>query len=504
MRGRSCRDLAELSSAYVDGALGAKDRDTLLVHLVGCDSCRREVAELQRIRDLLSSTRTESAAPPTLSSRLVSIAGAESTAPLWSRPFRRTRSGGLPSTRRARRRRIAAATALLGSLVATLGGIGYAAAPAMDLRNVADPSRRAQAEFASVLTQFPLANDSVNAAVVASVSDLKTTTSAVTFPEHARGHRLHSAQALAVLQRAVQASTEVGYRGQQVVVAPRNGVTVAAQVRVVYEPGQGSQVSVQSTTGTAVVDRFVGQPAASRIVDSELMSLLYRNHNFGGATAAKVAGRNATMVEAVPKDLSSGVVARWWLDEDSGLLLWSETYEPNGALTLAWGFSSVQVGSTSTSFLQHLPPALTTPITTASLTLSNAGALSNGGWFCPDDLAGLSLVRLRTNAGHDPNVVHMVYSDGVSAISVFEERGRLVTAGLDASWDHQLKAYVRAGASSSAVWQSGGSVFTVVTDGSPALLAQAVETLPHGELLDRTTMDRVRAGWVRIVERIVG
>jgi hypothetical protein len=42
-------------------------------------------------------------------------------------------------------------------------------------------------------------------------------------------------------------------------------------------------------------------------------------------------------------------------------------------------------------------------------------------------------------------------------------------------------------------------VFTVVTGGSPTLLAEAVESLPHGGGTTQTTLDRIQAGWARIL-----
>jgi hypothetical protein len=42
-------------------------------------------------------------------------------------------------------------------------------------------------------------------------------------------------------------------------------------------------------------------------------------------------------------------------------------------------------------------------------------------------------------------------------------------------------------------------VFTVVTDGSASLLGEAVESLPHDGTTTRTTLDRIKAGWARIL-----
>ena len=114
MRKAPCADLAELRSAFVDGALDNPDRERLLGHLVDCAHCRQDVEDLRAVRALLKQSQTDPRPTPSeLSNRLVSIAGPESIAPLWARPFRRTqpllsRTGGLPSHRRIVKLRIAA------------------------------------------------------------------------------------------------------------------------------------------------------------------------------------------------------------------------------------------------------------------------------------------------------------------------------------------------------------------------------------------------------------
>lgn len=504
MRRPPCDSLAEIRSAYVDGALADADRERLLTHLVDCASCRAEVDDLIRVRRLLTQTRAGVDAPTSdLSRRLVSIAGDDSSAPLWTRPFRRTRPGTLPSARRAARLRTTAAIVVAGSVVATVGVIGYAAAPPLELGAVSDPTGRAQTEFASVLSQFPLANDSVNAAMMASSRQLSGTAPSVRPPDRGTGERLAPATALAELQRAVGAADSLAYAGRQTVVASRGATTVSAQVDVRFEPGQGSQVTVVSGQGTKVLSGFVDEPVSSRTVDGEVVSLLAKGFTFGGSTGSTVAGRSATVVEAARQDDPGAVVARWWVDDVTGLVLWHETYDATGASTLVAGFDSIEIGPGRT-FIKHLSPSLVVPAATSVLTLSTAPTLSREGWVCGSELAGLNLVRLRTDGSDQPGLLHMVYSDGVSTISVFEERGRLVQPGGDAAWDAELGAYVRNGTSTSATWQSGGTVLTVVTDGSSDLLGEAVRSLPHDPALERTTMDRVQAGWVRIYERTVG
>ncbi|GAA2110515.1 hypothetical protein GCM10009841_32660 [Microlunatus panaciterrae] len=502
MKGKSCSNLAELRSAYVDGALSPADEQLLLRHLSDCAGCRAEVAEIRQLREMLNraGASTREPSPPDLSHRLVSIAGQDAAAPLWSRPFRRTRPGALPSTRRALRRRITTVVAVVGSMVATTAGVGYAAAPPLELPAVADPSAGARAEFATMLAQLPLANDAVNAVMMVTGSSLESAADgAWPRPAPATGARLDDRANLALLERAVGAATTVGYAGMQQVTVPRTGHTISARVRATFQPGQGTQLAVSNSKGRRLVEGFVPAPATSRVVNRDLLTLLLERYPLTGVAGAEVAGRSATMLEAV--DPATRVVrARWWIDDHSGLLLWQESYDASGALIRAAGFTSVRV-SNDEGFMEHLAPRLAVPTTTATLTLSSAGELASQGWFCRDELAGLSLVRLRSGGDADPSgVLHMVYSDGLSTISVFEVRGALTAAPAGSSWDPTLAAYISDGLPRMATWQSGATVFTVVSDGPAALRRSAVRSLPHQPALSRTTMDRVQAGWSRIFD----
>ena len=503
MRKAPCADLAELRSAFVDGALDDTDRERLLNHLVDCANCRRDVEDLRAVRDVLNRTKNEpDPTPNDLSLRLTSIAGTQSVAPLWIRPFRRiqpsdsSRTGSLPSHRRTVKLRITAATMALGATVTALGAIGYAAAPR--LAAIGDPTGEAQVAFTSSLGQFPLASDALNAVMLADSDDLSASLSpTLDGPSAATGATLTPTEAQAMMQRAADAAHSVSYSGRQSFMAHRNGGVIVAQVDVDARAGQGSQVMVNNQTGQQLLKGFTPALISSRVVDDELLELLERNYRLSGTHGASVAGRASTVVMAT-RDGSNFVAARWWIDDATGIVLWQETYDRSGSVDLSFGFTSVSV-SRGDSILEHLPPRLAVPRTSTSLTLSSATELNASGWSCVRHLAGLSLVRIRSDRAGNPDTVHLVYSDGLTTMSVFEQRGRLTVVPEGSQWDAALGAHVRRGASSVATWQSGEMVLTVVTDGSTSLLAEAVESLPHGEPATRTTLDRIKAGWARIL-----
>jgi negative regulator of sigma E activity len=508
VRKAPCAELAELRSAYVDGALNNTDRERLLSHLVDCAYCRRDIEDLRAVRELLGQTKTEPRRTPSdLSVRLVSIAGQESVAPLWTRPFRRTqpsgssRTGGLPSHRRLVRLRVAAAVMAVGATVTAVGVVGYAAAPS--LAAVGDPTSEAQAAFSSTLGQFPLASDALNAVMLADSSGLTASLSPpLEGPTIATGPTMTSAEARSTMQRAADAAHSVSYSGHQMFLANRSGGAIVAQIEVEARAGQGCQVMVNSQTGQQLLKGFTPAIISSRIVDEELLSLLERNYGLSAARGAGVAGRSATVVTAI-HDGSYVAAARWWIDDATGIVLWQETYDKSGAVDLSFGFTSVSV-SRADNILEHLPPRLAVPRTNTSLSLSSVAELSASGWSAPRKLAGLSLVRLRSDRAADPEAVQLVYSDGLTTISVFERRGRLTVVPQGSQWDAALEAHVRRGASGVASWQSGATVFAVVTDGPAGLLDAAVAALPHSGAETPTTLGRIKAGWARILSDVKG
>lgn len=515
MRPESCADLAELRSAYVDGALGDSDRERLLAHLVDCADCRRDVAEMRHLRSLLTAAANPDSAPVDLSDRLVSIAGDEATQPLWTRPFRRTPAPGrLPTRQQLVRAR--ALAALLGSGLAVLAilGIGYVSAPAEDLATV-DPTRQATVEFTTAVSGFPL-DGRVSGALQGLLPVASTTVDRPRWISLS-GKKLSAAKATALLVQAGQAGWETRYTAKQVVTLTRDGQRVSNTIQVI-SPGDGgtelrTAPSGSSTSSAAAVTLTqVDSEHSSRIADAELIKLLASRYALRGWEGQWYAGRRATVVEAVEPATSTtgqgatpasdgglvGVAARWWIDDKTSLILGQETYDGRGTLVTSSRLEDLQLHG-----LVEEPLALpATPArATATLTLSRTSELREDGWICADQLAGLPLQRIRTDGTGAPDLVHLIYSDGLTTVGVVEQRGRLAGTPTGSVRDETLDAWVSAGVPAAATWSAGDVVMTAVTDGSPVTLTAAVVALPHHAFHGRSTMERVRAGWSRILGR---
>ncbi|MGI8459244.1 MAG: zf-HC2 domain-containing protein [Propionibacteriaceae bacterium] len=489
-----CNDLAPLRSGWVDGRLSPTDTDRLTGHLAVCPTCRREIDELSRVRDLLNDTPLGTSAPPAaLAERLVRIAGIEAREPLWSRPFRRTRSGVLPSRRRIRRRRLGVSAVATVTVVTAVSVVGYASAPASALAQLPDPTMATRSEFSATLAELPLGNDALATMIMARSGALRSSTPLTSDLVAAGRPSLEEAAALAELTRAASADGQLSYRGEQQVEVAVPGGSLAAEVDIVSTPDHGSDVDVRTTAGTTLVRARVPAPTSSRGGSSSTLDLVAAGFALTGSTDASLLNRRAAVIDA--RSPSGQLAARWWVDTSTGLLLRQEVYA-DGELQLAAGFTELKLDAGSTG--EHGPAQLAVSQTTASMLLSSAAPLVTLGWSCQDTLNGLSLVRLRSDSATSPTMLHMVYSDGLRTVSVFERKGELTGAPSGSSWSPELKAYVSPGFPATASWQSGGAVFTVMTDASPDLVTAAVHSLPHEPLPRATTMARIVAGWSRI------
>jgi negative regulator of sigma E activity len=262
--------------------------------------------------------------------------------------------------------------------------------------------------------------------------------------------------------------------------------------------GQGSQVTLLGPGGRRVLSRFQPATDSARMGDDRLATLLQLNYTLSATAGARVADRPATVIEA---SRQGRVTGRWWVDNATGIITWQETYDAQGAVQASSGFTILRLDDGG--IIQHLPPRVVDTSATTTLALSNAAPLSVSGWTCEPELVGLPLIRIRTDSTADPTAVHLVYSDGLSTVSVFEHRGMLQGPPAGSRRDPGLDAYLDRGVLNQATWQSGDTVFTVTTD-APAAVAEAVRALPHRGPARPTTLERVQAGWAVLLAATKG
>ena len=205
--------------------------------------------------------------------------------------------------------------------------------------------------------------------------------------------------------------------------------------------------------------------------------MLAENYQVAMAGRGQVAGRSAQ--ELVLRHRDGLLAARFWLDTETKLPLRRETYDDSARMVSQDVFVSLRLGS---------PAAAAAPRTAAvpggkTLAGVQLARLRAAGWPLPAQLPGeLSLVRASETGSPVGSVMDLAYSDGLSVISLFVQRGHL-PAQLN-GWSRVAirgnPVYEAAPDQRSVAWSARGFVYTLIADAPGQTLDQVVGVLPHG------------------------
>src|SRR5664280_2874398 len=233
-----------------------------------------------------------------------------------------------------------------------------------------------------------------------------------------------SSEAVATLQRASQAARSQPYSGTQVLSAWTRGATTSVVVNVIHVPGRGSLVEVPATAdgvGASILESDSGPSAADGPagldgsaaalpgLDAEPLALLQRNYDVSMAPAGSCAGRPASVVEVRRRGVDASLAGRFWVDQRTGLVLRREVFDTQGRTVRASAFGTVDTDAVPT-MSGKLPP---TSAKASGESLS-AGRLN----------AHLELYDTRARGAGRNQTLHLSYSDGLSTLSLFEQRQR--------------------------------------------------------------------------------
>lgn len=323
------------------------------------------------------------------------------------------------------------------------------------------------------------------------------------------------AVAVTLLARAARAAVSLAYAGRSVSVAG----SVTQVVELANLPGIGTVV-----TGAGRSAVLAGEGDSASIADSaRVLGLLAENYRVlrESARDRTIAGRPAVEVEAHRPD--GTLAARFWLDRATGLLLRRDLVATDGTLVSTMTFTSLRLGRVAVG---PLPP-LATDAWSATLDESQLAARRAAGCTCAMALpGGLTLLHARVSSGSDnggsPDVVHLLYSDGLSEVSVFDQLGRL-DPDSDALSNQGFQSTTYGGvpvlersvvstgpnAISEWVWQCGRSVVTLVAPSAPYDQTQRRAAAIVAALYVPSTADqspglaaRIARGWDRVVDAV--
>lgn len=346
--------------------------------------------------------------------------------------------------------------------------------------------------------------------------------------------------ALALLRRALVAASTVSYQGTQIDATwTPNGMTTR-MIDVQQVGGELRSITVRGGDGSGSTTTIPLRAAGSGGSVIDPLTLLAGAYALALAGRDTLLGRSTTEVVALRQ---TRVAARLWIDDVSGIVLRQEVWDTQGRLTRMVGFVDLTgVGGAT----EHVTPQPVTSSSVGSFALHpSVGATPSGGRQaagtqpdpaagdgvltgaltsapgptggsgsaaevdpqttareldspCPGTLpGGYRLVDARAvsvpTAGGQTSALHLTYSDGLSALSVFVQSGRLPAGGPSGmttqTWSGQ-RVYVGTGWPVRVVWEGGGHVFTAVSDAPVDELTAAVNALP-GQRSATGVLDRL-------------
>lgn len=304
-------------------------------------------------------------------------------------------------------------------------------------------------------------------------------------------------RAVGLLRQAASALEQVSYSGTRIVSSWGAGTSTTVLVDVEHVTGQGTLVRMRGGGVAEDTAAFLaageGDSPQRPSFGTDSLRLLTTSYDVRLGAPSRVAGRSAHVVEI---GRGATLVARIWVDERSGLPLRREMFDSAGRLAIESAFIDLSVEEGA--FIAHLPPG--TPETDVEqMDLAALPYLKAQGWACPQRVGSLRLVGVERMPAS--SALHVSYSDGLSRVSVFEQRGDLSEqslAGFSAASIGGTTVHVRVGMPSYAVWEDSGTVYTVVSDAPVAAIADVVASYPHTEGTDSGFWSRVGGGMARL------
>ena len=208
----------------------------------------------------------------------------------------------------------------------------------------------------------------------------------------------------------------------------------------------------------------------------QLVALLAANYRVAVGGLGWVAGRPAQ--EVVLYRRGGRVAARFWLDSVTKLPLRRETFDSSARLVTQDTFVSLKLGVPATT---QLPATGTMPSSTP-LASAQLVRLRAAGWPLPGRLPGdLTLVQADQTSTPAGPIVDLAYSDGLSVISLFLQRGHLPPAmnGWQQVAVRGQPVYTADPDQRSVAWSAHGFVYTMIADAPAQTVDEVVSALPH-------------------------
>jgi hypothetical protein len=300
---------------------------------------------------------------------------------------------------------------------------------------------------------------------------------------------------LLLMSAAAAACQKVSYRGVQIVAwsGPRGSTSYL--IDVWHRPGrpelaESEKDVVPSAISGSGTDR-TGAAVGVLTITPAMLALLRSNYIVEYAGTGSSSDRPAQIVAVRRRD--GTLAAQYWLDLHTGLPLRREMYDESGRRVSEGAFIDLEIGA---GHIGSIPSAQGQAWEAVPVAAGSGGRgsppiaariteLRSDGWPVPRALAGnmtlASVTRTGTKSGQ---VLDASYSDGLSVVSVFIQRGQLsgTLPGWDLSRIDGLPVYATQSDDvdeQGLAWSAGGFVYTVIADAPQDSVDQIIVELPH-------------------------
>jgi len=329
-------------------------------------------------------------------------------------------------------------------------------------------------------------------------------------------HGPAQAAGLKLLRAAAQACRSLPYRGVEVAWWGPGSQTGGdtSVVQVWHQPGgqaltqdPGAQTLTQAPAASLAGPGQRHQPISSLGsggpnldeagvfgMSTQLVSLLAANYVVTVAGRGQVAGRPARVVTV--RRPGGGVAAWFWLDSATSLPLRKEMFDARARLISSVTFAEVNIGRGAVSG----EPVPTARAWRTTLAPGQLARLRASGWPLPGPLpADLTLIAAKESTTPAGPVVDLDYSDGLSVVSIFVQRGYL-PARLR-GWSRVAlaghKVYANDPDDLCFAWSARGFVYTLIAAAPQQTVGQVVVALPHDD--DPGWLARLKHGLRRLL-----
>ena len=313
---------------------------------------------------------------------------------------------------------------------------------------------------------------------------------------------------LTLLNAAAAACKSVSYSGVQIVAWTSTGDSSWYLLDVWHRSGEPELAATDGDSDDRTapgIPRGAGAVGVLNISPA-MLALLRANYVVEYAGAGSASDRPARIVAVRRHD--GTLAAQYWLDSETDLPLRREMFDESGHRVSEGAFIHLNVGPAD---MGVIPPkqgqAWDTYISPqqapgSHLTAARIRALRANGWPVPRTIAGnMKLASVSRTSTRSGTVLDAFYSDGLSVISVFIQRGEL--EGTLPGWHHVAIRGMPVYSTKSGdldeqglAWSAGGFVYTVIADAPPQAVSRVIAELPHQR--DTGFWDRVSRGIRRI------